>query len=141
MSTTIATLWNTRRQKPKTHHRKLQMIRYLETQLFNDLTFTMAGSSANGFGFDNSDVDLCLEVEKLNLAGKFHLILVLLEKYKPNHSKPQVKNNILPLALGECLDKLTDMKRRMKKDDHCKKLLFIPAICPILKFEFSVKHQ
>ena len=62
ISVAIAKLWRTTRQKRLTYKLKLRMKMFLETEAFSDFNISITGSSTNGYGCDNADVDMILEV-------------------------------------------------------------------------------
>ena len=146
LSQLVATLWRERRQKPQTYERKLKMKRILETRLFTNYLFTITGSSANGFGFDNCDVDMLVEVCKQGSSREWTLFVTIqafanVALVVKKNFLFQFKSDILPLAQVPPLAVLRKMKAHLVGVEDFRKPAVIPAIIPLLQFNYCSRRS
>ncbi|XP_022668705.1 poly(A) RNA polymerase gld-2 homolog A-like isoform X1 [Varroa destructor] len=101
-------IWDKKRQSKLRYDHKVALRDQLALYVFEEYNLTIIGSSASGYGFEDSDIDICL----------------------------QFKNNFLPIDYNR-VKVLRVLKQRLDGEPGVKKVSMIPAIVPILQFQYQ----
>ncbi|OQR73346.1 poly(A) RNA polymerase gld-2B-like [Tropilaelaps mercedesae] len=105
VSEMICAIWDRKRQSRQVYQSKVKLRDWLSTSVFPEYNLTIIGSSASGYGFDESDVDMCM----------------------------QCKTNFLSAHIDTKLA-LRALKNRLSNEEGVRSILLIPAVVPIIQF-------
>ncbi|XP_028967712.1 poly(A) RNA polymerase GLD2 [Galendromus occidentalis] len=136
VSIAIARLWKKKRQQSRTYANKLKMKEFLETDLFSDYKLSITGSSANGYGFNDSDVDMCLQVGEPTTQTPNLTLMMTRVCISDLRNLFQLRNSFSPLVCDPCKI-LRNLRTQMAGNKVYKRPIVIAAICPLLTFTYE----